>query len=342
MITNRSYQLQAGRLSNLRVAESPLPPPGPGEVSVAVRAIGLNFADIFVIWGLYGATPKGVFTPGLEYAGEVIALGEGVQGLSPGMRVMGVTRFGGYTTHINIDARYVLALPEDWTYEQGAAYLVQVLTAYYGLKTLGDAQRGDAVLIHSAAGGVGLWAGRIARQLDCYTIGTVGHSAKLDFLRAHESYDRLIVRRPAYFRQDLLEALDGRPLRVVMECIGGKIFQTGFELLAPQGRAVVYGSARYGSAGDRPNYPRMLWLYLTRPKIDPQKLPEKNKAVLGFNLIYLYEQAELMHRLLDELRDMRLPAPHVGHTFPFAELPAAIRLFQSGKTIGKVVVTVPD
>ena len=305
---------------------------------MAVRAIGLNFADIFAIWGLYGATPEGSFVPGLEYAGEVAAVGEGVKSVQVGDRIMGVTRFGAYASHLNIDARYVIPLPAGWSYEEGSAYLVQVLTAYYGLKQLGAIQHGQTVLIHSAAGGVGIWANRIAKQYEAYTIGSVGSPHKLDFLR-QEGYDGGIV-RSQNFKKDLENALDGRELHLIMECIGGKILEQGYEILAPQGRMIVYGSARYGSVGNRPNYLKLLYYYLTRPKIDPQKMPEHNKSVMGFNLIWLYDRAELMHQLLGELSQLSLGKPHVGHTFEFQELKDAILKFQTGKTIGKVVVKV--
>ena len=95
--------------------------------------------------------------------------------------VMGVTRFGGYTSHLNIDSRYVIPLPKQWNFEEGAAYLVQVLTAYYGLIELGNIKKNSTVLVHSAAGGVGIWANRIARQFDAYTIGCVGNVSKLKF-----------------------------------------------------------------------------------------------------------------------------------------------------------------
>jgi NADPH:quinone reductase-like Zn-dependent oxidoreductase len=251
---------------------------------------------------------------------------------------MGVTRFGAYTSHLNIDHRYVLPLPEDWTFEEGASYLVQALTAYYGLKELGNIQPGQTVLIHSAAGGVGIYAGRIARKLGAHTIGTVGSPSKLDFL-LKEGYHRGIVRNIPTFKEDLLEALAGRELNIIMECIGGKIFSIGYELLSPQGRHIVYGSARYGSVGDRPDYLRMLWLYLTRPRLDPQKMPEQNKAIMGFNLIWLYYKVDLMHQLLGELDAMQLPRPHVGHTFEFGKLKEAVYLFQGGKTVGKVVLS---
>lgn len=334
-----SYYLKAGSLGNMKPVSEELPAPGPGEVTVEVRAIGLNFADIFAIWGLYGATPEGTFIPGLEYSGVVAAVGAEVTAWKAGDRVMGVTRFGAYTTHVNIDHRYVIALPADWSFEEGAAYLVQALTAYYGLIHLGDLQMGQTVLIHSAAGGVGTFAGRIARAKGAYTIGTVGSDRKIDYLRA-EKYDAWIVRHPRTFREELQRALDGRELNLIMECIGGKIFSIGFDMLAPMGRHIVYGSARYGSVGNRPNYLRLLWLFLTRPKVDPQKLPEKNKAVMGFNLIWLYNRVELMHRILREIDALRLDKPIVGEVFPFSDLKGAILKFQTGETMGKVVVTV--
>lgn len=334
----QSYRLKAGNLRNLNLVEETLPEPADHEVCIEVKAVGLNFADIFAMWGLYSATPKGEFIPGLEYAGVVVKTGKEVATVIVGDRIMGVTRFGAYTTHLNIDHRYVLPLPEDWTFEEGASYLVQALTAYYGLKELGNIQPGQIVLVHSAAGGVGIYAGRIARKLGAYTIGTVGSHSKLDFLR-QEGYHRGIVRNARTFREDLLGALDGRELHIIMECIGGKIFSIGYELLAPQGRHIVYGSARYGSVGDQPDYLRMLWLYLTRPRLDPQKMPEQNKAIMGFNLIWLYHRVDLMHQLLGELDAMQLPRPHVGHTFEFGKLKEAVYLFQGGKTVGKVVLS---
>ena len=334
-----TYELKAGSLANLKLVDKTLSPPAPGEVSVAVRAIGLNFADVFAIWGLYSATPKGTFTPGLEYAGHVTAVGEGVTDLKIGDAVMGVTRFGAYTSALNIDRRYVLPLPEGWSLAEGAAYLVQVLTAYYGLVNLGQLQAGQTVLVHSAAGGVGTFAGRIARQMGAYTIGTVGHADKVPYLE-NEGYDGWIVRNKRTFRADLDRALGARELNLIMECIGGRIFSDGFAALAPMGRSIVYGAARYGSVGNRPNYPRLLWQYLTRPKIDPQNLPEVNKSVMGFNLIWIYERAELLHEILGELATLDVGRPVVGHRFPFSELPAAVRTFQGGKTTGKVVVEV--
>ena len=338
MIQRQVYRLTAGNLSHLRLETDTLPPPAPHEVTVAVRTIGLNFADVFAIWGLYSATPKGEFTPGLEYAGEIVAVGSEVTTRRVGERVMGVTRFGAYTTHLNSDHRYVLPVPAGWTDAQGAAYLVQGLTAYYGLTRLGNLQRGDTVLVHSAAGGVGTLAARIARQYGAHLIGTVGREDKIAYCRAN-GYDAVIVRGADFDRQ-LDKTLGDRSLRLVMECIGGEVLKAGYDRLGPEGRMVVYGSARYAQPKDKPNKLKLIWQFLRRPKIDPQDMIHLNKGILGFNLIYLYERVDFMHELLTEMAGLDLGAPNVGATFPFAELPDAVRRFSTGATTGKVVVEV--
>lgn len=337
-MTTQSYALRAGNLADLKIQTYELAPPAAGEVQIAVRAIGLNFADVFAIWGLYGATPKGSFTPGLEYSGIVEALGEGITHLRVGDRILGVTRFGAYSTRLNIDARYAIPMPESWDFNTGASYLVQTLTAYYGMATLGALQAGQNVLIHSAVGGVGLQALKIAKAYGCFTIGTIGSPAKIEFAKS-AGYDQVIVRGKD-FEGQLRAALDGKPLHLLMDSVGGEFFSIPFSMLAPMGRAVVFGSARYATVGDKPNKLHLLWHFFTRPKVDPQKMVETNRAVLGFNLIWLYENADLLRSLLVELEALNLTPPHVGHVFPFDQLPDAVRLFQTGKTVGKVVVEV--
>jgi len=329
---------KAGSIDNLKVVEEDLADPESYEVQVEVKSIGFNFADIFAMFGLYGATPKGSFIPGLEFSGIVTRTGKEVTGVKTGQRVMGVTRFGGYTSHLNIDSGYVIPMPSSWSYEEGAAYLVQVLTAYYGLIELGNIKKGNTVLVQSAAGGVGIWANRIAKQFDAYTIGCVGNASKLKFLE-DEGYDHGFVRGKD-FRKDLTAAVGDRNLNLVMECVGGRVFLESYRALAPEGRVIVYGSARYAQPGARPNYLKLLWQFYKRPKLDPQKMIEQNKSVMGFNLIYLYENAGLLHEILGELNQMDLGRPYIGHAFAFEQLKEAISLFQSGNTSGKVVVNV--
>ncbi|MCX2739000.1 synaptic vesicle VAT-1 family membrane protein [Pontibacter anaerobius] len=340
MFERQVYRMpKAGSINSLKLQTEEIGPPSAEEVCVQVKAIGLNFADIFAMQGLYSATPEGPFIPGLEFSGEIVAVGEGVKEWKVGERVMGATKFGGYVSHINLNHRYVISLPEGWSFEEGAGFLVQGLTAYYALKELGNLQQGMTVLIHSAAGGVGILANRICKKYGAYTIGTVGSNSKVDFLQKQEAYDAVIV-RDGDFSGKLKDALGERPLRLIMECIGGKILKQGWEAMAPMGRMVVYGNASFSSHGATPNYPRLIWKYLWRPKIDPLRLPTENKSLMGFNLIYLYEQTDMMHQLLGELQALHLKPQHIGHVYEFGQMHEAIKLFQRGESVGKVVVKV--
>lgn len=335
-VVRQAWYVEPGSLDKLQLEEEVLEAPSGKEVLVEVLAIGLNFADVFSVKGLYKAAPKERFVPGLEFAGKVLATGSGVTRFRVGDRVMGVTRFGAYVSHIVHPEDYLNPLPSDWEYEHGAAYPVQALTAYYALVELGNLQENMTVLIHSAAGGVGTFANRIAKKYGAYTIGTVGHEDKVAYCQA-EGYDRVIVRGPD-FSDQLKRALGGRPLKLIMECIGGKILKESYAQLASQGRMIVYGSARYTDTGDKPNYLRLMWKYFTRPKIDPQAMTNRNVGVLGFNLIYLYEQVEVMRQILHSLERLDIGFPRIGHRLSFDQLPDALRLFQSGKTMGKIIV----
>ena len=330
---------KAGSFDRLYLMEEEERALAPGEVRVEVKAIGLNFADIFSIFGLYKATPKGEFIPGLEYSGIITEVGEAVPDhIRRGTRVMAVTRFGGYATSNISDYRYVTPIPENWTFEEGAAYLVQVLTAYYALVELGNLQQNQTVLIHSAAGGVGVWAHRVAKQYNAYTIGCVGSEDKLAVLK-NEGFDKGFVRKKDFYN-DLQEVLGERPLHLVMECIGGKVLKDSFKAMAKQGRMICYGSAYYAQPGKKPNIPALLLKFLTRPKIDPQLMIQENKAVMGFNLIFLYEQAHKVAEILEALGKMDLGKPYIGHEYHWNDLKGALTEFLSGKTTGKLVVKV--
>ena len=340
MLQRQVYRMpKAGSIKNLQLQTETLQAPDPEEVTVQVKAIGLNFADIPAMQGLYSATPKGPFIPGLEFAGEIIAVGANAGEWKVGDKVMGATKFGGYVSHINSHRRYVIPLPADWSFEEGAGFLVQGITAFYALTELGSLQKAQTVLIHSAAGGVGILANRICKKYDCYTIGTVGNTSKASFLQKEEAYDAVII-RDNDFESGLQQALADRPLHLVMECIGGKILKQSWKAMAMGGRMIAYGSASFSSHGAKPNWPLLLWNYLRRPKIDPLRLPTENKSLLGFNLIYLYEQTDLMHAMLQKLQALNLQPQHIGHVFSFNEMHNAIRLFQRGETVGKVVVKV--
>src|SRR5688500_6483007 len=145
MLQRQVYRMsKAGSIKDLTLQTEDLSAPRSDEVCVQVKAVGLNFADIFAMQGLYSATPQGSFIPGLVFSGVVIAVGEGVTEWKVGDRVMGATKFGGYVSHINIGHRYIIPLPGAWSFEEGAGYLVQGLTAYYALTRLGNLQIGRA------------------------------------------------------------------------------------------------------------------------------------------------------------------------------------------------------
>jgi len=329
---------KAGSISNLKLVDENLPALNENEVTVQVKAIGLNFADLFAIQGLYSATPKGSFVPGLEYSGIVLNTGSKVSNFKVGDKIMGAIRFGAYTTHLNIDPRYILTLPEGWTFEEGASFIVQSLTAYYSLVELGNIKQNNTVLIHSAAGGVGIYANRIAKKFNAFTIGTIGLESKRNFL-INEGYDDVIVRENNFGKQ-LKSAIGERKLNLVLESIGGKVFEESFKALAPSGRIIIYGGAHFMSQSSRPNYLKVFYKYLTRPKVDPLSLSNINKSVMGFNLIYLWDRPDELNNMAIEILRMNLQRPYVGKIFPFDNLLEALKYFQTGRSIGKVVVKV--
>jgi NADPH:quinone reductase-like Zn-dependent oxidoreductase len=340
----KSYRVtKVGSLDNLRLVEEEIPPLLEDEVTVEVKAIGLNFADVFTILGLYKASPKKDFIPGLEFSGVITGSGKNVSGFSDGDRVIGVIRFGAYTTHINIDHRYIIKLPDGWSFEEGASFIVQALTAYYALVPLGNINKlqelvtRPTVLIHSAAGGVGIYANRIAKKFSAYTIGTIGSESKTDLLKS-EGYDDIIV-RDNNFKAELEKHLDGRTLDLVLDAVGGKIQKDSFDFLAPTGRLVSYGLSQFMSHGTSPNYFKLALRYLTMPRYQSLTLIESNKSILGFNLIWLYDRVSLMKSMLNDISLLQLGKPYIGKVFPYDSFIQAIREFQSGKTTGKVVVT---
>jgi NADPH:quinone reductase-like Zn-dependent oxidoreductase len=364
MTTREVWRIgKAGSLRDLRRERDDLVPAGPGEARVRVEAIGLNFADVFSCLGLYSATPRGPFIPGLECAGTVEAIGEGAPksgvagtevpalhrhrpGLVPGDRVMVLTRFGGFATALNADIRYLLRTPDAWSSEEAAALPVQAVTAWYGLVRLGELAPGETVLVHSAAGGVGLNALTIVDRIGGRAIATVGADDTVAFLARERGLarDRVIVRDRRRFGTQIDQALSSvgvAGLDLVFDAVAGPYFLPALTRLRPEGRYVLYGSADFMPAGTRPNWPKLAWQYLRRPRVDPMRLIDRNRAVLGFNLIWLFHEA---HRLPDAFaaaRPLIDGPPLIGARFSFAELPAALEALQSGRTVGKVVVRVP-
>ena len=302
-----------GGISSLVPATSPVPSPAADEAVIAVRAIGLNYADVFCVLGLYEAANAviaatgGAFCPGLEFAGEVLSVGSDVTQFKPGERVYGFCRFGAYRSVVAAREPLLRRIPDEWSYAEAAGLLVQGLTAWHGLVELGVARAGSRVLVHSAAGGVGCAALSICEALGCEAVGVVGGEHKRTFLTDRFSSPggwrpALLVRRSEREYASQLDDLAGAArasdlpgsatntaqFDVVLDSLGGRYFTAALDRLAPMGRLVHFGATySYGGASDG----LRKWLtlvpgWLGRPKVDPGELVGTNRAVMGFNLIW--------------------------------------------------------
>ena len=344
---------ELGKISCLEKQLEAVPEVGDDEVRVDVRAIGLNYADVFCVLGLYEAANKMLeeqgdgasLCPGLEFAGVVSAVGARVGRVAVGQRVYGFTRFGAYRTSVVVRERLVRPMPETWSFNEAAALLVQGLTAWHGLVELGGARKGSRVLVHSAAGGVGSCALEICSAIGADAVGVVGSPHKVDFLR--ERFPRctpLVRSSERRYAAQLAEV--GFEYDVVLESLGGKYLTGALDRVAPMGRLVHFGAtAAYGGSivDGLFKWIKLVPNFLRRPFVDPGELVPKNRALMGFNLIWLTEREDKLERELDEMLTtggLASRPPAVGRTFPFDELPAALRYLQSGASVGKVVVEV--
>ncbi len=342
---------RAGSLDRLTRATEPLPPPGPGEARIRVEAIGVNFADVFACLGLYSATPSGPFVPGLEAAGVVEAVGPPSAGVAApanvrvGDRVMALTRFGSYTTALNHDVRYLRVVPDRWSLADGAAFPAQAITAWYGLVALGRIARNEVVLVHSAAGGVGLHALDLARAAGASVVATVGSDAKRDWLVAGQRLDpdAIIVRDRHAFAAQLrhaLAAIGQTSVDIVFDAVMGPYFQPAWERLRSEGRYIVYGAADFMTPGPRPNWLTLAWRWLGRPRLDPLQTIAENRTLSGFNLIWMWDRIDRLPAAYDAVLAGAHAPPHIGARFRFADAPDALRALQSGTTVGKVIIDV--
>ncbi|HEY1595115.1 MAG TPA: zinc-binding dehydrogenase, partial [Thermoleophilaceae bacterium] len=226
----------------LRIQQQPDPQPGPGQVRIAVRAAGINFADLLARLGLYPDAPKPPCVVGYEVAGEVESLGHGVEGVSIGQRVMAPTKFGGYAELVVTPVADLVPLPEGWSFEEGAAVPVVYATAYAALVRYGSLRAGERVLVQAAAGGVGIAATQIGKKLGAEIFGTASAS-KHDAVRGF-GVDHAIDYRTKDFAREVRRITGEKaPLDLVVDGIGGPSFRKGFRLLRPGGRIVMLGAA---------------------------------------------------------------------------------------------------
>ncbi|TMQ02560.1 MAG: zinc-binding dehydrogenase [Deltaproteobacteria bacterium] len=222
----------------LQVRDAPDPTPGSGEVRIRVRAAGINFADLMARVGLYPDAPKVPCVVGYEVSGVIDAIGSGVTRFAVGDRVFGMPRFGGYTDTLVISEAQVFRMPDAMSFEEAAAMPVVYLTAHHMMLFTGNLRRGSRVLVHSAAGGVGLAAIDLARSRDCEIYGIAG-AAKHDFLRQRGCQHP--IDSAADYVAEVTRATGGKGVDLVLDPVGGKSWSQGYSLLAPVGRLVAFG-----------------------------------------------------------------------------------------------------
>lgn len=232
---------QTGGPEVMQFEEIELPPPGPGEVLVRNRAIGVNFIDTYYRSGLYKA-PSLPFTPGNEGAGEVVDIGRGVTGFKPGDRVAYVTSLGSYAAQRLVNAERVLKLPRAISFETAAAMMLKGLTAQYLLRRTYRVREGDTILVHAAAGGVGLILCQWAKALGATVIGTVG-SAEKGKLAKKAGAKHVILYREEDFAARVKEITRGKLCGVVYDGVGKATFPASLNCLKHFGLFVSFGSA---------------------------------------------------------------------------------------------------
>jgi synaptic vesicle membrane protein VAT-1 len=331
------YIARFGGPEALELRDEPDPVAGPGEALIRVRAAGLNFADVMMRMGLYSGAPPTPFVPGYEIAGEIEKLGAGVRGLREGDRVYTAVGFGGYSEKVATLAERLLPIPKGRSFEEAAALPVNYLTAYHALYVLGNLRPRADVLVHAAAGGVGLAALQLAKLREARVFGTAS-KAKHPFLLSRGA-DAAIDYRSEDFEERVKTLTDGRGVQLALDPIGGESFRKSYRCLAPSGLLVAYGLAS-ASSGERRNPLRAAWAFLSSGIFTPLKLMMENKGVVGFHMgkmppdLLAFELADL-HRLWSEGRIQ----PHIGKSFKAAEVADAHRFLQGRESVGKVVLT---
>ncbi len=344
-----------GAYDALILDETPLEPPGPGEVQVDVKACGINFADISIRLGLYAAAKNAYpLCPGLEFSGFVRRTGPGVEDYDFGDRVFGATRFGGYATAINCPANQLWHLPESWDFQKGAAFPVAYLTAYYGLHHVGHLKNKSSVLIHSAAGGVGTALLHLVRAFtadqnpdtDQMTqvqpvVGVAGNPEKIPHILHAGATDAIDKSTENLWQRASECSPEGFDL--IFDANGASTLKESYKHIKPTGRLLVYGFASMFSHSGKKNRLKLLWEYLRTPRFSPFDLTGANKSVCGFNLIYLFEKGSFFRAIMTRLLSLNSQGiiPDMPLTrFPFENVVDAHRAMESGKTMGKLVLTI--
>ena len=325
----------------LEIRETAVPRLEPRQVLVKVRAFGLNFADIFSRLGVYPNNPKAPFIPGLECSGDIVAVGPEAQLFNGRERVMGYSRNGSHAEYVAIDERFVAHMPPSMTYEEGSAFLATYLSAYHGVVRLANLRKGEKLLVHAAAGGVGLATIQLANHIGAEIFGTAGTDAKVALARSQGAH-HVINYVTQDFSAEILRITNGYGVDVVMDSVGGDVFRKSWHLLSQMGRYVLFGVSAVAGKGALSRLKAAKVFSFMKP-IFPPSLMSVNKAIFGFNLGTLTGKEEYFREAVTALMGLYEQGtlkPQIGKVFRFDEIVEAHRFLQTRRSMGKVVVLV--
>jgi NADPH:quinone reductase-like Zn-dependent oxidoreductase len=325
----------------LEIRETPTPKPAPDQILVKVRAIGLNFADVMGRFGVYPGTPQPPFILGLEFSGEVVEVGSNVTLFKGGERVMGYSRHGSHAEYVCVNESLAIELPSSMSFEDGASFLVVFLTAYHGIVRLANIRKGEKLLVHAAAGGAGVATLQLGRYLGAEIYGTAGTEEKVELARKNGAH-HAINYNTSDFAEVIKHLTNNYGVDVVMDSVGGLVYDKSWNLLAQMGRYVLYGLAAIASQGALNKLKAATIISVMKP-IFPVQLMSANKAIFGFNLGTLKGKEAYFREATQEmlhLYDRGILKPLIGRVFPFSDIVEAHRALQTRQTTGKVVVVV--
>uniref|UniRef100_A0A8C3XEM8 Vesicle amine transport 1 n=1 Tax=Cyanoderma ruficeps TaxID=181631 RepID=A0A8C3XEM8_9PASS len=315
--------------------------PRPGEVSVSVRACGLNFADLMARQGLYDRLPPPPVCPGMECAGTVRALGEGVCDRQVGDKVMVLARSGLWQEVVNVPANQTFPMPEGMSFEEAAALLVNYITAYMVLFDFGNLRPNQSVLIHMAAGGVGTAAIQLCKTVENVTIFGTASASKHDSLKESGVAHPIDYRTMDYAEE--IRKISPKGVDIVLDPLGGSDTTKAFNLLKPMGKLITYGVANL-LTGQKKNLMAMAKTWWNQFSITALQLLSQNKAVCGYHLGYMHEEVELIRSVVAELVNLYSQGkikPKIDSVWPFDQVAEAMKQMQEKKNVGKVIL-VPE
>jgi len=324
----------------LEIRDVNRPEPGPGQVRIEVKAAGVNFADVMMRRGLYPDAPKLPAVAGYEVAGTVDAVGHGVEGQFQGRRVVAMTNFGGYSEYVCVPVETTWVLPDEVETMKAAALPVNYLTAWQMLRVMAPPAKGETVLVHSAAGGVGQAAIQLARMSGARVIGSAS-PAKHDLLRA-AGVETVFDSRQDDFADLVRRATDGRGADIALEPRHGRWIMESYRSLAKCGRLVLFGfsSAAVGSGSGTLSALRTLarvpWLTL-----NPIRLMNDNKSIGGVNLGRMWDQRTRTGRWMEEILALAAAGaiePVIDRVLPFGEAAEAHRRLEERLNVGKIIL----